>query len=181
MENTMNDKIILKTNRLIVRRVNEKDVEELYEILSDPEVVKYEPYRPMSFTEVKDSLLWRISTSEMIAIELEANHKMIGNVYLGKRDFNSLELGYILNKEYWHFGYAKEACMAIINFSFSDGIHRIYAECDPDNISSWKLLESLGFIKEAFFRENVYFFKDKNDKPTWKNTFVYSKINDKDN
>ncbi len=44
----MNDKIILKTNRLILRRFNEKDLEDLYEILSDPEVVKYEPYRPMS-------------------------------------------------------------------------------------------------------------------------------------
>ncbi len=72
--------------------------------------------------------------------------------------------------------------MAIINFSFSDGIHRIYAECDPDNISSWKLLESFRDLLKKHFLEKMYIsFKDKNDKPTWKNTFVYSKINDKDN
>ena len=34
----------------------------------------------------------------MIAVELKNSHKMIGNVYMGKRDFKSLEIGYVLIK-----------------------------------------------------------------------------------
>ena len=56
-------------------------------------MVKYEPYKPMDRAEVRENLQWRISTDEMIAVELKAEHKLIGNVYLGKRDFSSLELG----------------------------------------------------------------------------------------
>ena len=109
----------------------------------------------------------------MIAVVLKANHKMIGNVYLGKRDFEALEIGYVFNKQFWGQGYAKESCNALMQKAFSEGIHRIYAECDPCNIASWRLLESLGFIREAHFEKNVYFWKDEKGNPIWKDTFVY--------
>ncbi len=121
--------------------------------------------------------LMRISTDEMIAVELKKTHKMIGNVYLGKRDFNTLEIGYVFNKNYWRNGYAKESCKALIDNAFSEGIHRIFAECDPKNPNSWKLLEKLGFQKEAYFRQNVYFWTKENGTPIWKDTYVYSILN----
>ena len=167
-------KIIVETSRLILRNYCKEDLQDLYEYLSDKEVVMHEPYKPMDINEVEENLNWRISTDEMIAVVLKANNKMIGNVYLGKRDFESLEIGYVFNKEYWGQGYAKESCDALINKSFSEGVHRIFAECDPNNMASWKLLESLGFIREAYFKQNVYFWKDANDNPIWKDTFVYS-------
>ena len=61
-------------------------------------MVKFEPYKAMTAEETKDNLKWWIETDEMIAVELKENHKMIGNVYLGKRDFNSLEIGYVLTE-----------------------------------------------------------------------------------
>ena len=113
----------------------------------------------------------------MIAVELKAPHKMIGNVYIGKRDFESLEIGYVFNRNYWGNGYASESCKALIQQAFADGVHRIYAECDPDNKNSWKLLEALGFQREAHFRKNVYFWKDAAGKAIWKDTYVYAKLN----
>ena len=92
----------------------------------------------------------------MIAVELKSEHKMIGNIYLGKREHNSLEIGYVFNRKYWGKGYAKEDCEAVIKRSFEDGIHRIFAECDPENTSSRGLLEALGFDREAHLRKNVY-------------------------
>lgn len=138
---------------------------DLFEYLSDEKVVKYEPYKPMNIEEVKENLDWRISTDEMIAVELKKTHKMIGNVYLGKRDFNTLEIGYVFNKNYWRNRYAKESCKALIDNAFSEGIHRIFAECDPKNPNSWKLLENLGFQKEAYFRQSVYFWTKENGTP----------------
>ena len=168
--------VIMETDRLILRKYMESDLQDLHDYLSNPEVVKYEPYKPMNMEEVRSNLAWRIVADEMIAIQLKKNHKMIGNVYLGKRDFESLELGYVLNQDYWGKGYAKESCTALIEQAFSNGIHRIFAECDPENLSSWRLLEALGFKREAHFKQNVYFWKDNQNRPIWKNTYVYSKL-----
>jgi RimJ/RimL family protein N-acetyltransferase len=168
--------IIAETERLILRRFESSDLDDLYEYLSDPAVVEFEPYKAMTMSEVKENLEWRISTEEMIAVELKSNHKMIGNVYLGKRDFESLEIGYVFNRDYWGRGYAKESCSRLIEMAFSSGIHRIYAECDPQNPGSWKLLESLGFEREAHLKKNVYFWIDENGKPLWKDTYIYAKL-----
>lgn len=171
-ENSM----ILETERLILRRYNEKDLADLYEYLSDEEVVKYEPQKAMNMEETKGNLEWRISTDEMIAVELKSTHKMIGNVYLGKRDFDTLEMGYVFNRNYWGMGYASESCKALMNQAFSNGIHRIFAECDPNNKASWSLLERLGFRREGYFKQNVYFWKDEKGNPIWKDTYVYGKL-----
>lgn len=170
--------MILETERLILRRHKASDLQDLYEYLSDAEVVKFEPYKPMGMSEVQENLAWRIATDEMIAIENKIEHKMIGNIYLGKRDFDTLELGFVLNREYWSKGYATEGCKALIKYAFENGIHRIYAECDPKNTASWNLLERLGLRREAYLRQNVYFWKDENGMPIWKDTYVYAVLCD---
>lgn len=173
----MKEKRILETSRLILRRYDESDFDDLYEYLSDEEVVKHEPCKPMIMEEVKENLTWRIFTDEMIAIELKSSGKMIGNIYLGNREFESKEIGYVFNKAYWGKGYAKESCKGLIDYCFSKGVHRIFAECDPENTNSWRLLEALGFEREAHLKQNVYFWKDENDNPIWKDTFIYSLLN----
>ncbi len=175
MENKI---VIAETERLILRRYIKDDIQDLFEYLADEEVVKYEPYKPLTLEEVRENLDWRIGTDEMVAVELKDSHKMIGNVYVGKRDFEALEIGYVFNRTYWRRGYAAESCKALIEQAFLSGVHRIYAECDPENMCSWKLLEALGFQREALFRKNVYFWKNEVGKPIWKDTYVYAKLND---
>ena len=169
--------IIAETERLILRRYIKEDLQDLFEYLSDKETVKYEPYKPLSFDETVENLQWRIGTDEMIAVELKNSHKMIGNVYMGKRDFDAMEIGFVFNRNYWGNGYAAESCKALIQQAFLNGVHRIYAECDPDNRNSWKLLEALGFQREAHFRKNVYFWKDETGQEIWKDTYVYARLN----
>ncbi len=41
-----------------------------------------------------------------------------------------------------------------------------------------KLLEALGFQREAHFRQNVYFWKNETEKAIWKDTYVYARLND---
>lgn len=175
MENKI---IVAESKRLILRRYTKEDVQDLFEYLSDREVVKFEPYKPLTFDETRENLEWRISTDEMIAVELKDSHKMIGNIYMGKRDFEALEIGYVFNRNYWGNGYAAESCKILIRQAFSNGVHRIYAECDPDNKNSWKLLEALGFLREAHFRKNVYFWRNETGKAIWKDTYVYARLND---
>lgn len=166
-----------ETERLVLRRYKKEDLQDLFEYLSDKKVVEYEPYQPLTLDQTKENLEWRIKTDEMIAVELKKSRKMIGNVYIGKRDFAAMEIGYVFNRDYWGQGYAAESCRAIIGRAFANGVHRIYAECDPHNERSWRLLEALGFLREAHLRKNVYFWKDANNQPIWKDTYVYAKLN----
>lgn len=164
----------LETERLTLRRFRESDLLDLHEYLSDPQVVAYEPYKPMTVEEVKENLAWRVFTDEMIAVELKTTGKLIGNVYLGRRDHDALEIGFVFNRSYQHRGYARESCEKLIDAAFAAGVHRIYAECDPENTASWGLLERLGFAREGRLRQNVYFWKDAAGKPIWKDTYIYA-------
>ena len=166
----------IETDRLILRPFEEKDLEDLYAMLSDGEVVKYEPYLPMDREAVKQELLQRIGSDEFLAMELKENGCVIGNVYLGKRPFDSAELGYLLARAYWKQGYAGEACRAAVAQVFDGGVHRVYAECDPENAASWHLLEKLGFEREAHLKQNIFFWRDREGKPIWKDTFIYGKL-----
>ena len=58
--------------------------------------------------------------------------------------------------------------------SHRSAVHRIYAECDPENTRSWKLLEKAGMRREAHLIKNVYFHTDDNGLPKWKDTYIYA-------
>lgn len=168
--------MMLETERLILRPFRETDLKDLYEYLSDGETVRYEPYRPMTLAETRDNLCWRMDTGAMIAVERREDHKLIGNLYFARGEFDTAELGYVFNRHYWGYGYASESCRALINQAFAEGTHRIIAECDPENVNSWRLLEALGFTREAHLRQNVYFWKDEQGNPIWKDTYVYARL-----
>lgn len=164
----------LETDRLILRSYSKTDLMDLFEYLSDPEVVKYEPYRSMMLDDVRGELDRRILSDELVAVELKSTGKLIGNIYLGNKDNNVLEIGFAFNKEYSKQGYAKEGCTALINEAFSTGTEKIIAQCDPENESSWLFLERLGFIRTSHLKKNVYFWKNKTSEPTWKDTYIYT-------
>ena len=67
----------METNRLILRKYDATDLQDLYEYLSDPDVVKFEPHKPMTKEGTEENLAWRIRTDEMIAVDLKENHRMI--------------------------------------------------------------------------------------------------------
>ena len=102
---------------------------------------EFEAYPDFSIDKSKREIEFRVSSDEFYAIELKNEKKVIGDIYLGKRDFNSRELGYVLNKNYQRKGYGSEASSAVIEYMFKEGVHRIYAECAPHNTPSWKLME----------------------------------------
>ena len=60
--------------------------------------------------------------------------------------------------------------------AFAGGAHRIYAECDPRNEASWRLLERAGMNREAHFRQNLFFRRAADGSPVWKDTYVYAML-----
>lgn len=163
----------IETTRLILRNFKDEDYDDLYEFLSQRKDDIYEAYPGITYENGKEHLKYRIDNDEFIALVLKEKQKVIGNIYMGNRDFEAKETGYIINKKYQRMGYASEALNVIIQKAFKKNIHRIYAECAPQNTCSWKLLEHLGFTREACFRQNVYFHKDEKGNPIWQDTYVY--------
>lgn len=171
----------LMTDRLILRNFEESDYEDVYEFLSQRKEDDFEAYPDITYENGREHLEYRVHNDEFVAIQLKTTGKIIGNVYFGNRDFESKELGYIVNKDYQRQGYATEAIAEVLKAGFQAGVHRVFAECDPRNTCSWKLLESLHFSREAFFRQNVYFKKDANGNPIWQDTYVYCLLNEPQN
>ena len=169
----------LITERLILREFQESDYDDLFEFLSQLENNEFEGYPGISYENGREHLQYRVGSEEFYAVELKESGKVIGNIYYGNRDFAAKEVGYIINKHYQRQGFAFEALRAVINDAFANGVHRVFAECDPRNTCSWKLLEKVGLEREAHFKQNVFIKRDQNGKPLWKDTYVYAIVNDR--
>ena len=163
----------IQTERLLLRRFRAEDADDLYAYLSDPEVVKFEPYKPFDREGCRMEAQSRAANPSFVAVELDG--RVIGNLYMGWEDEHTCEVGWVLNRAYYGRGYAAEAARALIGYAFDrEGAHRIIAMCDPLNVPSWRLCERLGMRREAYFRKNVYFFCDDEGEPLWKDTYVYA-------
>ena len=164
----------IRTGRLLLRPFRESDYDDLFEYLSQLENDEFEGYPGITYENGRKHLKYRIESDEFYAIELLESGKVIGNIYCGNRQYEAREVGYIVNKLYQGIGYASEALSVVIETAFKEGAHRVYAECDPRNKPSWKLLEKVGLKREAHFKQNIWFHKDESGKPIWKDTYVYA-------
>jgi ribosomal-protein-alanine N-acetyltransferase len=55
-------------------------------------------------------------------------------------------------------GIMQEALSAVLNYGFELlKLHSVEANVNPNNVSSIKLLERNGFVREAYFKENYYY------------------------
>ena len=82
-----------------------------------------------------------------------------------------VEIGYTLDRNFRGNGYATEALSVIIDYLFNTlNKHRITASVDPTNAASIKLIERLGFRKEAHFIEGLFF------QGKWVDNLVYAML-----
>ena len=155
----------LTTERLIIRRFQDSDLESFFAYRNDPEVEKYQgwglPYTRESATAFVDAMksiqLAAHGKRCQVAIELKATHEMIGDIFFAvlQEELRLARIGYSLARVHWKHGYATEAVGRMLEFLFGDlCLHRVAADCDSENIASVRLLERLGFRREGHFIES---------------------------
>ena len=157
---------VLETERLILRELNENDIEDLYEIFSSEEVMKY--YGMFPFKN-KDELLKIIESfskgfeEERVirwGIQTKADGKIIGTCGFhnwSQKHFRA-EIGYELSKAFWHKGYMSEAIKTILQYGFAHmNLNRIEGIVYPENLASQNTLIRLGFREEGLLREYMCF------------------------
>ncbi|MFV5693583.1 GNAT family N-acetyltransferase [Flavobacterium sp. LT1R49] len=156
----------LETERLILRRVDASDVNEIFDLRSNPKTMKYIP-RPLVKT-TEDALEHiamidaKIETNEGInwAITLKDSPKLIGIIghYRIKPEHFRAEIGYMLLPEFNGKGIMPEAVKEAVNYGFKVmQLHSIEAIIDPENFGSEKVLQKSGFVKEAHLKENEFY------------------------
>ncbi|WP_138494958.1 GNAT family N-acetyltransferase [Paenibacillus pinistramenti] len=164
MEYRCNGQIpVLESTRLVLRRLEESDAEQLYKYWSDPEVVKFMNVPPFAdaadtqemirwlnlLAETEDTLRW--------GIEVKSTGRLIGSCGYNTWQLSGTyraEIGYELGREYWQQGYMFEALEAMFRFGFETmGLNRIEALTFPENTASISLLQKLGFSREGLLRE----------------------------
>ncbi len=167
----------VETERLLVRRFAWMDEADLCEYMLQRVHAQYEPFPDFTREKAGELLKSRVESDEMHAIELKEEAKVIGNLYLGRREFNTYELGYILHAGYQGRGYASEASRGAIERLFRQGAHRVVAECATGNAASWRLLERIGMQREGLLRQNVSFHKDAAGRPLYWDSYLYAILN----
>lgn len=93
----------MESTRLYYRPFTAEDAADLYEYFSDPEVVLYEPYDPMTMEQAQAEAARRASDPRFWAVCLKETDKMIGNIYLAQQEpkaFDTWEIGYVFGRSY---------------------------------------------------------------------------------
>jgi [ribosomal protein S5]-alanine N-acetyltransferase len=147
--------IALETSRLILKPVAFSELDDILELRSDPEVMKY-----IGATKTKEEVLDFIQCGqgyyEQYGLDFFSVFEKDTGLFIGQAglfhfnfDVNQpeIELAYRLNKKYWGKGYAIEIAKALIDYGFSQlSLSKIIADVHPENEGSQKILEKVGMI-----------------------------------
>lgn len=171
--------MLLHTSRLLLRPVLSDDAGAIYTYRSDAQMNRYQGWIPESPGEVRAFI--NRSTPEFdtpdswyqLAIVLRDSSDVIGDVgvHFLSEGSRQVELGCTLNRQFQGRGYAAEALSGLVDYLFKDlNKHRITASVDPRNHSSVKLMERLGFRREAHFIESLFL------RGEWVDDVIYAKL-----
>jgi len=151
-------KVILETERLLLREMTEQDFDALYQVFSDREIMCHYPY---TFDEerVREWILRNMNRYKengfgLWAVCLKETGEVIGDCGLTLQNIEGTmlpEIGYHIRRDCQRKGYAKEAALAVRDWAFANTDHpALYSYCKYTNTGSIATAESIGmhFCKE---------------------------------
>ena len=151
----------MESKRLFFREINAEDAEKIVEWRSDYESYRYflSPHK-LTLEEhlnwYNNSYLNNNNRTDYIAVEKESGRSagVFGMIILG----NTVEVNYLLGKEFRGKGYAGEAVDCLISQAKELGCDRAVAEVHAENEPSLALARRLGF-KQADKKGDIIFFE----------------------
>jgi ribosomal-protein-alanine N-acetyltransferase len=154
---------VIETERLLLRRITNDDVNEVFELRSNAETMKYIP-RPLiknnqealgHIAMIEDKI--NTNTGINWGITIKNDPKLLGIIgyYRLQPENYRAEIGYMLLPDFHGKGIIPEAVNQLVKYGFEDlKLHSIEAVIDPENIGSEKVLQKCGFTKEAHLKES---------------------------
>jgi len=152
--------IVFESPRLLLRQFTEEDAPLIFQLNSDPEVIKY-VHEPLLTSEdqarkiIVDVIMPQYKNNlGRWAIHLKENNQFLGWYGLKYRpELDETDLGYRLKKSTWGKGYATEAAKHTLDHGLNKlNLPVITAHAHVENIGSIKVLEKIGM---HFTREEI--------------------------
>jgi RimJ/RimL family protein N-acetyltransferase len=153
---------VLATARLDLRALEHEDAAQLFEVFSDPEVMRYWSTVPMRSAFEAEAMVagsrdqFAAGTGMRWAVCRRDDARVMGTVSLFHFDEQNdrAEIGYALGRAFWCRGFMHEALTALVGHAFGAmDLRRLEADTDPRNAASIRALERLGFEREGLLRE----------------------------
>lgn len=134
----------MKDGKVSIRRFIEDDLQDLSDLLSDAEVMKYLE-EPFDYEKTRSFLYSAALTENPLILAVENdNGNFVGYVIFHPFDQESYEIGWVLAKEYWGKGYASELTKMLIDKA-KDKTDKLIIECCPEQMTTKKIAISHGF------------------------------------
>ena len=157
---TIGIKLIIESERLILRQWGESDKLGFAKMNADPEVMKFFP-KQLTQTEsdlMVDNITRRIDARGwgLFAVEMKKINKFIGFIGLAEPKFKAhftpcVEIGWRLDKSYWRMGLATEGALEVLNFAFNKiGLNEIVSFTAKKNIPSIAVMKKIGMVNNPF-------------------------------
>lgn len=155
--------MIIETERIFLREMNQDDFDALYKVLADPEIMQHYPY---SFDEERvrawidrNVKRYEIFGFGLWAVCLKENGEMIGDCGLTMQNIGGVikpEIGYHIRSDKQRKGYAKEAAIAVRDWTFKNTpFQQIFSYMKYTNEPSAKTAVSWGCHLVDEFEDEV--------------------------
>lgn len=148
---------VLHGARVTLRPLQAGDAEALHPLYADAEAMRWWTHGPLAtLDETRAKLAGILANPDWRrwAVTRRGDDIAIGT--LGAHELRQgrvFEIGYSLVRTNWGGGLATEAVARLLDRLFGeDGARRVFADIDPDNTPSHRLLERLGFVREGLLR-----------------------------
>lgn len=156
--------MILETERLYLREMNQEDFPSLCKILQDKDVMyayehAFDDDEAQGWLD-KQIMRYRQYGFGLWAVILKETGEMIGQCGLTMQDCNNkqvLEVGYLFQKVFWHKGYASEAAIACKKYAF-EVLHadEVFSIIRDTNIASQNVAKRNGMTITDRFIKHYY-------------------------
>ncbi|XUU59828.1 GNAT family N-acetyltransferase [Erythrobacter sp. HA6-11] len=147
----------LETERFIMRPLVREDAAALFPTLSDPEQCRY--LWQGAFESIEALADWLCDpewNGRSWAAMDRASGEFAARIVAVPTSERQSEVGYMVVKDAQSGGIATECTKQLMQYLFEEeDHHRITASTDPRNIASNRVLEKLGFRREAHFLQNA--------------------------
>ena len=153
---------VLISERLILRKIERRDAEDMFEYASLPETTEFltwDPHSDLNFTRKYVTFVgtqYKNCNFYDWAVCLKDSGKMIGTCGFTKLDAKNMcgEIGYVISPKYRGNGYAAEAARKVLEFGFEDlALHRIEARYMVENLASKRVMDKLKMKLEGVHRD----------------------------
>ena len=148
----------IETERLILRRYKETDIDALYEIITDSRLTTFIRFPDLSKEEELEYIKKCISEAdesknEKWIIERKSDGEVLGTIDVNTvvKKHNYCNVGYAIRYDYWGNGYATEALKAVSEHLLNDiGYHLVECSCNELNKQSSRVMEKADFKKDGY-------------------------------